>query len=227
MFFMAENTPDSSVGRRLITADSVAVRLLHLAAVLASWLVLASLNRLLMRAVLRWMRSRGWNQQTAVIVGTGRLAQKLYYTLTRHLWTGIDPQYFIGESAEPGRLYQTDLLGPIEQIDRIIVLTYSPQHGWSLLLKRVLDIVTSTAAITLAALPMLIITLLVKLGSRGPVFYRQVRASLGGEAFKIVKFRTMKHNGPDESDAAPTEPRDPRVTPIGRWLRRTSLDKLP
>lgn len=259
---------------------------LMMIAVLTSWLILGSLNRLLMRAVLRWMRSRGWNQQTAVIVGTGRLAQKLYYTLRRHLWTGIDPHYFIGESSELGRLCEKDVLGPTEQIDRIIsdrpveiafvalssqsqeqvgdvldklamlnidvrmvpdllafnflkhevmqfdeipivALTHSPQHGWSLLLKRVLDIAVSVMAIVILALPMLLIALLVKLTGRGPVFYRQIRASLGGEPFRIIKFRTMKHDRLAESDASPTEPEDPRVTRIGRLLRRTSLDELP
>jgi lipopolysaccharide/colanic/teichoic acid biosynthesis glycosyltransferase len=73
---------------------------------------------------------------------------------------------------------------------------------------------------------LLIIALLVKFGSPGPVFFRQERIGLGGKPFKIIKFRSMmanaEKNGPQLSSAS-----DPRITPFGRFLRRGRLDELP
>jgi lipopolysaccharide/colanic/teichoic acid biosynthesis glycosyltransferase len=66
----------------------------------------------------------------------------------------------------------------------------------------------------------------VRLTSPGPVIFKQRRVSLGGEEFNIYKFRTM-FAAEDEQTPTWTQREDPRITPIGRWLRRTSLDELP
>jgi len=109
----------------------------------------------------------------------------------------------------------------------VIALTSSPQHGWNSLLKRAFDLLVAAAGLALLALPMLLIALAVRLGDGRAVFYRQVRTSLGGREFRILKFRTMVPDA--EADTGPvwTAPDDPRVTPVGRFLRRTSLDELP
>src|ERR1700751_4599143 len=74
---------------------------------------------------------------------------------------------------------------------------------------------------------MLLITLIIKLTSRGPVLFAQERVSLNGRRFKMVKFRTMFMQDPHSCNTQHTQPSDPRVTPFGRFLRRTSLDELP
>jgi exopolysaccharide biosynthesis polyprenyl glycosylphosphotransferase len=107
----------------------------------------------------------------------------------------------------------------------------------SLVGKRAFDLVVGGAALLLAAIPMLVIGALVGLTSRGPVLFRQVRVGEGGRTFRMLKFRTMVDGAEDlvdglsllnESDGPLFKIReDPRVTPVGRWLRRLSLDELP
>ncbi len=74
---------------------------------------------------------------------------------------------------------------------------------------------------------MMLIAAGVKLSSRGPVFYRQVRISTAGKPFDIIKFRTMRTDAEAESGPVWAARFDSRVTPLGRFLRRTSLDELP
>jgi len=109
----------------------------------------------------------------------------------------------------------------------VIAMTHSPQHGWNSILKRSFDLVFSLAALMILALPMAIIALLVKLTSPGPVFYRQMRTSIGGKPFHIVKFRTMRPDAEQAGGAVWAEKGDPRVTKLGRFLRRFNLDELP
>jgi exopolysaccharide biosynthesis polyprenyl glycosylphosphotransferase len=116
--------------------------------------------------------------------------------------------------------------GRLEDLS-IISLTQSPQDGWSSLSKSIFDRLMALLALGLLSIPMLVIALLVKLSSRGPVFYRQERAGLGGKAFEMFKFRTMREDAEAATGPVWAVPDDPRVTPVGRWLRRTSLDELP
>jgi lipopolysaccharide/colanic/teichoic acid biosynthesis glycosyltransferase len=74
---------------------------------------------------------------------------------------------------------------------------------------------------------MLIIAAAIKLTGRGAVLYRQTRTSLAGEAFGMLKFRTMVPGAEDQTGAVMAGRDDPRVTRVGRLLRRTSLDELP
>ena len=77
------------------------------------------------------------------------------------------------------------------------------------------------------SIPMLIITLAIKLGSKGPVFYRQIRVGMDQKEFEILKFRTMKEDAEQDSGPKWSTQDDPRRTKIGRILRSTSLDELP
>lgn len=93
--------------------------------------------------------------------------------------------------------------------------------------KRLIDIVLSFIGIVVLALPMLIIALAIKLDSRGPALFRQVRLGLDGKEFTILKFRSMCVNAESQGSGVYSEKRDTRVTRIGKIIRATSLDELP
>ena len=111
-------------------------------------------------------------------------------------------------------------------------------RGWSAVMKRGIELVASTLVLTAAALPMLVIAYLIKRDSAGPVLYRQTRIGKEGKPFTMLKFRCMVPD-PDKQrkaliEASGTEDvrlfkmlDDPRLTKIGRKLRRFSLDELP
>ena len=96
----------------------------------------------------------------------------------------------------------------------------------SLILKRAMDLVGGIILLILLAIPMLIIAVLIKLDSEGPVFYRQERVTIYGKHFKIHKFRTMVNNA-DKIGSAVTVGNDSRITKVGAKLRDCRLDELP
>jgi lipopolysaccharide/colanic/teichoic acid biosynthesis glycosyltransferase len=95
------------------------------------------------------------------------------------------------------------------------------------LMKRSLDLAVAVFAIIISSPIMVIVTLLVKLTSRGPIFFRQERVGQGNRIFSVVKFRTMRVDGTDTAGARSASRGDDRVTPLGKILRRTSLDEVP
>ncbi|MGH2541677.1 MAG: undecaprenyl-phosphate glucose phosphotransferase [Ardenticatenaceae bacterium] len=98
-------------------------------------------------------------------------------------------------------------------------------RGWKLGLKRAMDVVFSAAVLVLFSPVMLLVTILIKLESEGPVFFTQERMGLDTRPFRIIKFRSMRHDA--EQHSTWTTEDDPRVTRIGRIIRRRSLDELP
>lgn len=92
--------------------------------------------------------------------------------------------------------------------------------------RRLLDVVGSISLIVLAAIPMALIMVIIKLSSPGPVFFTQRRFGLQGKVFRVIKFRTMVATR-NETSTDQAKPDDPRITPVGRLLRRMSLDELP
>jgi exopolysaccharide biosynthesis polyprenyl glycosylphosphotransferase len=92
--------------------------------------------------------------------------------------------------------------------------------------KRTFDVVSASVVLVLAAPLMLVIAGLVRL-TPGPVVYRQTRVGEGGRHFTMHKFRTMRVDAEESGQPAFAEERDPRVTPVGRLLRKTHLDELP
>lgn len=99
--------------------------------------------------------------------------------------------------------------------------------GWSGLAKSAMDCCVAGVLFALLAPLMVLIAILIKLDSPGPVFFLQLRHGLNCRKFKILKFRTMYHRDAPESDVHQCSRDDPRVTRVGRFLRRTSLDELP
>lgn len=95
-----------------------------------------------------------------------------------------------------------------------------------LLSKRALDIVLSIVFLTLLSPFVLFIWIAIKFDSEGPVLFKQKRVGLNGKEFSCYKFRSMYTSAPKYA-RTPADPSDPRITKVGRWLRRTSLDELP
>jgi Undecaprenyl-phosphate glucose phosphotransferase len=115
------------------------------------------------------------------------------------------------------------------EIDEVAFLSLrgNPHYGWRKAAKRAMDLAIASLALIVASPLMAAIALAIKLTSRGPVFYRQPRAGLGGRTFEMLKFRSMyadaeRHTGPVWAARG-----DARCTPLGRFLRRWSLDELP
>ena len=100
-------------------------------------------------------------------------------------------------------------------------------YRWYPPLKSALDRLLALVLLVPAAPVILLAALLVRLTSRGPAFYTQVRVGLGGRPFTILKLRTMIHRAESLTGPRWSLPGDPRVTPVGAFLRLTHLDELP
>lgn len=125
----------------------------------------------------------------------------------------------------------------IQSLGDMLVLNFNPDSSW----KRIFDVVFSSLFIVLTAPVFLLIMLCIKLDSRGPVFYRHTRIMATGREFKCLKFRTMAvdadqqlarllQEDPERAEEWKSNFKlkdDPRITRIGHFLRRTSLDELP
>jgi Undecaprenyl-phosphate glucose phosphotransferase len=129
----------------------------------------------------------------------------------------------------PDLLQVIALRARLEDLDGVPVININdvPLQGFNTLAKRLIDIVISASVLLFLSIPLGVIALLVRFTSQGPVFFRQERMGLDGKPFSIVKFRSMhddaeRHTGPIWATAD-----DPRVTPIGKFLRRSNLDELP
>jgi exopolysaccharide biosynthesis polyprenyl glycosylphosphotransferase len=127
-------------------------------------------------------------------------------------------------------------LGTVSGIP-ILTLASTPHSGVDTILKRLIDLSIAGAGLILAAPGVALIAILIKIDSKGPVLFRQVRVGLNGRRFVLLKFRSMVHDAERQRRAleglnemrGPVFKirRDPRVTRVGRFLRRTSLDELP
>jgi len=116
----------------------------------------------------------------------------------------------------------------IETLDSIPLVTPSERSPSILrqISKRALDIVLSLLVLLLAAPVFVITAILIRRASPGPIFFAQQRIGKDGKPFRMLKFRTMHANTSADAES-PRKADDPRITPIGRWLRRFSLDELP
>lgn len=94
-------------------------------------------------------------------------------------------------------------------------------------LKRIIDFVLSAIVLCGLSPVFLIVSILIKLESKGPVIFRQTRLGLNGKEFSIYKFRSMKVNSEHTGSGVYSGKGDPRVTRVGRFIRATSIDELP
>jgi exopolysaccharide biosynthesis polyprenyl glycosylphosphotransferase len=119
----------------------------------------------------------------------------------------------------------------------MLVFRSAPEASWQAVIKQLTDFLGALVLLAILAVPMTIVALIIKFTSPGPVFFRQLRSGLNGAPFTIYKFRTMVTNAEQIKHelAAMNEMTgpvfkitgDPRITPIGKWLRKFSIDELP
>ncbi len=247
-----------------------------------------SIERILFREFLRFIRKRGYNLRHAIIVGTGGLGRDVTDRVHDHPELGIKIKGFlsednsqVGDELEGFKVLDTfknirnvvvnhkidivfitlslsaqeklksvlddlgdemvsimvipdlfefaTLRGGIGEFEGmpIISLRDTPLYGWNIVIKRVTDIVLSLIIILAVSPLMLVISLLIKATSRGPVFYSQERMGLDGKIFNMLKYRTMAIEAEKETGPVWAAKDDSRRTPIGAFLRKTSLDELP
>jgi exopolysaccharide biosynthesis polyprenyl glycosylphosphotransferase len=169
------------------------------------------------------VRARGISVMVLAI--TGKIRPELFQAI-------LDCQEMGVEVIRMPALYES-LLGrvPIEYLSADWLLTsfldsvnlydlYSP-------LKRLMDVVISLVGMTIGLILFPLQAVLIRLDSTGPILYRQERSGKGGHPIFVWKYRTMVRNAEPDGEARWASPEDPRVTRVGKWMRRTRLDEIP
>ncbi len=109
----------------------------------------------------------------------------------------------------------------------VMTLFERPISGLDAWIKMAEDRVLATLALAVFAIPMLLVTIAIRLDSPGPIFFRQPREGFNNRPFRVYKFRSMYHNRAQHTEITQASRRDPRITRVGAVLRKTSLDELP
>jgi exopolysaccharide biosynthesis polyprenyl glycosylphosphotransferase len=248
-----------------------------------------SLFRGAIRTAVWRARRKGYNRRYAIIVGTGKLGQRVAEKIQRNPWTGFEIRGFV-EAQERKRerhaVHGVPIIGRAEDLPRlirekapdqvfvalpfeqartirrvtdilereaiavtlvpdifefvtmrasaadfdglpIINLRDRPIDELGLIAKRALDVAVALAGLVLVSPILIGIALAVWTTSGRPIFYSQERMGLDGRRFMMLKFRTMRTDAEVSTGAVWAKENDPRVTRLGRWLRRLSLDELP
>ena len=129
----------------------------------------------------------------------------------------------------PDLLQVIALRARLEDLDGIPVININDVslQGFNTIVKRAIDIAISGVTLLLLAIPFWVIAALVKMTSRGDVFYQQERMGLDGKPFMIYKFRSMYTGAESATGPVFASEQDPRRTPVGKLLRRSNIDELP
>ncbi|MDE2240252.1 MAG: exopolysaccharide biosynthesis polyprenyl glycosylphosphotransferase [Rhodospirillales bacterium] len=130
----------------------------------------------------------------------------------------------------PYLVHVPEVVLPTQSIGKtmLMVLQRRPLNNWQKAHKRALDISLSLLALVMFFAPLfVVVATLIKLDSPGPVLFRQPRRGLNNRTFTVFKFRTMHASSSDIFATKQTSRNDPRVTRVGRWLRKLSIDELP
>lgn len=121
------------------------------------------------------------------------------------------------------RPYTEDLFGlPVINIRNVPL-----SNVFNKTIKRAIDIFGAIVALILFSIPMIIVSIIIKTTSKGPLIFKQTRVGLHNKEFAMYKFRSMEQQPPEKEKVAWTTINDPRVTPIGKFIRKTSIDELP
>jgi Undecaprenyl-phosphate glucose phosphotransferase len=147
-------------------------------------------------------------------------ARKVYDTLSRSL---VEVRLVADVPALAGLSLTTANLDGLP----LVGLRESPHFGLNVVVKRGMDFLLALVGLVLLAPVLFLIAVLVKVTSKGPVFYRQERCGLNGKPFQMLKFRSMRLDAEHQTGAVWASKNDPRRTPFGSFLRKTSLDELP
>lgn len=176
---------------------------------------------------------RGEGRTIQVEYGEKRLGKSVKSTNFDASWSGWHKRKSAKESSLPMRQPILTIVGnkpppthpPVsaDASDRSILLSILASHHC----KRCFDLVFAASLLIMLLPGFLLIALLIKTSSHGPIFFRQRRYGLNNELFEIFKFRTMFVEAADYSGIRQTYTDDPRITAVGRFLRRASLDELP
>lgn len=134
-------------------------------------------------------------------------------------------EFFIDPDLFESLLSETPLGG--KTLLPVVSMGQTPLSGSAVVMKRLFDILGS-ACLILVCLPFwFALGLLIKLGSKGPIFYTQERIGLDGRTFKVYKFRSMRQGAEAESGPVWATKDDPRTTRLGAWMRRNNIDETP
>lgn len=138
-------------------------------------------------------------------------------------------KYAVNVRIIPDLFHFLTLKSRIDDLDGFPVISIDepPLRGMGLLFKGVMDRVSSVLFLLVFSPFLLLVALLIKLTSKGTILYRQERVGLDGHKFTILKFRTMVSDAEAETGPVMCKPDDERVTKIGRFLRKYSIDELP
>jgi Undecaprenyl-phosphate glucose phosphotransferase len=120
-------------------------------------------------------------------------------------------------------LLQFDFIGSVPAI----TLQRRPLSGWGAAAKRLEDVVISLVALVLLAPVLLLIAIVIRFDSPGPALFRQERYGFRNNRFCVYKFRSMRHESAEDRLVPQAQRNDPRITRVGAFLRRSSLDELP
>jgi putative colanic acid biosysnthesis UDP-glucose lipid carrier transferase len=239
---------------------------------LSCWLAL-SLQRLAAYRFLRWLRQRGYNFKTVLLVGFGPVGDQVVKAIQDSAWSGLRIQAHISpeqlhtytqlpEHQQPDEIWlclplsdEAGIRTSLEALRHSVAnirlvpdwfsiklinhgisealgipmldLSASPVTGATRIIKAIEDRVLAFIILILISPLMLAIAIAVKATSPGPVYFRQKRNGWNGSVIKVYKFRSMYMHQEDDGQVTQATQGDPRITPLGRFLRRTSLDELP
>ena len=251
-------------------------------------IVMETLERNVIRLVLRSMRSKGYNQKHILLIGYSRAAEAYIDRASANPEWGYQIKGILDDHKEWGYEYKgIRVFGKISDLNEILDLNeldeiaitlsikeyehleeivaaceksgvhtkFIPDYNNMIpsiplmedlqglpvihirrvpltdplnkAIKRLMDLVTAIAGLVIFSPVMLITAVLIKLTSPGPIIFSQERIGLHNRPFKMYKFRSMEVQQPDTEKSQWTTPKDPRVTPIGRFIRKTSIDETP
>ena len=129
----------------------------------------------------------------------------------------------------PYLIHDPDMLLPIQVIGSLpfMVVRRRPLDEWQAIQKKTFDVIVSVAALVPFLIIFLFVATAIKLESPGPILFRQPRTGLNNQQFTIFKFRSMYATATDSMSVRQTSRGDPRVTRVGKWLRKLSIDEFP
>ncbi len=246
------------------------------------------LERLIIRALLRRFRSRGYNMKYILLVGYSRAAEEYINRINMNPQWGYVVRGILDDNVPRGTTYKgakviggIDNLGtilPVSELDEIAVtlaladydrleeivsmceksgvhtkfipdynslipnkpytedlnglpvinIRYVPlSNTFNAICKRLVDIIGSLAGIIVLSPFLIIFAIIIKTTSKGPIIFKQERVGLHNKPFNMYKFRTMRVQTEAEEAKGWTTKDDPRVTPVGKFFRKTSIDELP